>query len=67
MRKLELQSLKAGDYVQNIKSGEVLEVVGMDAEAGKYMLSNSYLNSPETALIFGWFIYSNKKKLYATT
>ena len=33
---------------------------------GKYMLSNSYLNSPEMALIFGWFIYSNKK-LYATT
>ena len=46
MRKLELQELKSGDYVQNIKSGEVLEVVGM--EAGKYMLSNGKVYTEST-------------------
>ena len=46
MRKLELQSLKAGDYVQSVKTGEVLEVVGM--EAGKYMLSNGKVYTEAT-------------------
>ena len=46
MKKLELQELKSGDYVQNIKSGEVLEVVGM--EAGKYMLSNGKVYTEST-------------------
>lgn len=48
MKKLELQELKSGDYVQSVKTGEVLEVVGMDAEAGKYILSNSKVYSTST-------------------
>ena len=48
MKKLELQELKSGDYVQSVKTGEVLEVVGMDAEAGKYMLSNGKVYSKST-------------------
>ena len=48
MKTMELQSLKAGDYVQSVRTGEVLEVVGMDAEAGKYMLSNSKVYSTST-------------------
>lgn len=46
MRKLELQELKSGDYVQSVKTGEVLEVVGM--EAGKYMLSNGKVYTEST-------------------
>ena len=48
MRKQELQELKSGAYVQSVKTGEVLEVVGMDTEAGKYMLSNSKVYSTST-------------------
>ena len=51
MKKLELQELKSGDYVQSVKTGEVLEVVGM--EAGKYMLSNGKVYSKST--IKRWF------------
>ena len=46
MKKLELQELKSGDYVQSVKTGEVLEVVGM--EAGKYMLSNGKVYTEST-------------------
>ena len=48
MKAMELQELKSGDYVQSVRTGEVLEVVGMDAEAGKYMLSNSKVYSTST-------------------
>ena len=51
MKKLELQELKSGDYVQSVKTGEVLEVVGM--EAGKYMLSNGKVYTEST--IKRWF------------
>ena len=53
MKTMELQSLKAGDYVQSVRTGEVLEVVGMDTEAGKYMLSNGKVYSKST--IKRWF------------
>ena len=34
----------------------------------KFMLSNSYLNSPELAFVFGWMFYlSRNKNQYATT
>lgn len=34
----------------------------------KFMLSNSYLNSPELAFVFGWLFYlSRNKNQYATT
>ena len=46
MKKLELQELKSGDYVQSVKTGDVLEVVGM--EAGKYMLSNGKVYTEST-------------------
>ena len=46
MKKQELQELKSGDYVQSVKTGEVLEVVGM--EAGKYMLSNGKVYTEST-------------------
>ena len=46
MKKLELQELKSGAYVQSVKTGEVLEVVGM--EAGKYMLSNGKVYTEST-------------------
>ena len=46
MKKLELQALKSGAYVQSVKTGEVLEVVGM--EAGKYMLSNGKVYTEST-------------------
>ena len=45
---MELRNLKSGDYVQSVRTGEVLEVVGMDAEAGKYILSNSKVYSTST-------------------
>ena len=45
---MELRNLKSGDYVQSVRTGEVLEVVGMDAEAGKYMLSNGKVYSKST-------------------
>ena len=48
MKTMELRNLKSGDYVQSVRTGEVLEVVGMDAEAGKYMLSNSKVYSTST-------------------
>ena len=48
MKAMELQELKSGDYVQSVRTGEVLEVVGMDAEAGKYILSNSKVYSTST-------------------
>lgn len=48
MKAMELQELKSGAYVQSVKTGEVLEVVGMDAEAGKYILSNSKVYSTST-------------------
>lgn len=48
MKTMELQELKSGAYVQSVKTGEVLEVVGMDAEAGKYMLSNGKVYSKST-------------------
>ena len=53
MKKQELQELKSGAYVQSVKTGEVLEVVGMDTEAGKYMLSNGKVYSKST--IKRWF------------
>ena len=46
MKKQELQELKSGAYVQSVKTGEVLEVVGM--EAGKYMLSNGKVYTEST-------------------
>ena len=46
MKTMELKNLQSGAYVQNIKSGEVLEVVGM--EAGKYMLSNGKVYTEST-------------------
>ena len=48
MKAMELRNLKSGDYVQSVRTGEVLEVVGMDAEAGKYILSNSKVYSTST-------------------
>ena len=48
MKTMELRNLKSGDYVQSVRTGEILEVVGMDAEAGKYMLSNSKVYSTST-------------------
>ena len=48
MKTMELRNLKSGDYVQSVRTGEVLEVVGMDAEAGKYMLSNGKVYSKST-------------------
>ena len=48
MKTMELKNLQSGAYVQNVKTGEVLEVVGMDAEAGKYILSNSKVYSTST-------------------
>lgn len=48
MKAMELRNLKSGNYVQSVRTGEVLEVVGMDAEAGKYMLSNSKVYSTST-------------------
>lgn len=48
MKTMELKNLQSGAYVQSVKTGEVLEVVGMDAEAGKYMLSNSKVYSTST-------------------
>ena len=48
MKTMELKNLQSGDYVQSVRTGEVLEVVGMDAEAGKYMLSNSKVYSTST-------------------
>ena len=53
MKAMELRNLKSGDYVQSVRTGEVLEVVGMDAEAGKYILSNSKVYS--TSTIKRWF------------
>ena len=46
MKKQELQELKSGAYLQSVKTGEVLEVVGM--EAGKYMLSNGKVYTEST-------------------
>ena len=46
MKAMELQELKSGDYVQSVRTGEVLEVVGM--EAGKYMLSNGKVYTEST-------------------
>ena len=46
MKTMELRNLKSGDYVQNVRTGEVLEVVGM--EAGKYMLSNGKVYTEST-------------------
>ena len=46
MEAMELQALKSGAYVQSVKTGEVLEVVGM--EAGKYMLSNGKVYTEST-------------------
>lgn len=46
MKAMELRNLKSGDYVQSVKTGEVLEVVGM--EAGKYMLSNGKVYTEST-------------------
>ena len=48
MKAMELRNLKSGDYVQSVRTGEVLEVVGMDVEAGKYMLSNGKVYSKST-------------------
>ena len=48
MKTMELKNLQSGDYVQSVRTGEVLEVVGMDAEAGKYMLSNGKVYSKST-------------------
>ena len=53
MKTMELRNLKSGDYVQSVRTGEVLEVVGMDTEAGKYMLSNGKVYSKST--IKRWF------------
>ena len=46
MKAIELRNLKSGDYVKSVKTGEVLEVVGM--EAGKYMLSNGKVYTEST-------------------
>ena len=46
MKTMELRNLQSGDYVQSVKTGEVLEVVGM--EAGKYMLSNGKVYTEST-------------------
>ena len=46
MKTMELKNLQSGAYVQSVKTGEVLEVVGM--EAGKYMLSNGKVYSKST-------------------
>ena len=46
MKAMELRNLQSGDYVQSVKTGEVLEVVGM--EAGKYMLSNGKVYTEST-------------------
>ena len=46
MKTMELRNLKSGDHVQSVKTGEVLEVVGM--EAGKYMLSNGKVYTEST-------------------
>ena len=48
MKTMELKNLQSGAYVQSVRTGEVLEVVGMDAEAGKYMLSNGKVYSKST-------------------
>ena len=53
MKTMELKNLQSGDYVQSVRTGEVLEVVGMDTEAGKYMLSNGKVYSKST--IKRWF------------
>ena len=53
MKKQEMNNLVAGVKIQSLKTGEVLEVVGMDAEAGKYILSNSKLYAAST--IKRWF------------
>ena len=53
MKKQEMNNLVAGVKIQSLKTGEVLEVVGMDAEAGKYILSNSKLYA--TSTIKRWF------------
>ena len=46
MKAMELKNLQSGDYVQSVRTGEVLEVVGM--EAGKYMLSNGKVYTEST-------------------
>ena len=46
MKTMELKNLQSGAYVQSVKTGEVLEVVGM--EAGKYMLSNGKVYTEST-------------------
>lgn len=51
MKTMELKNLQSGAYVQSVKTGEVLEVVGM--EAGKYILSNGKTYS--TSTIKRWF------------
>ena len=53
MKKQEMNSLVAGNKIQSLKTGEVLEVVGMDAEAGKYILSNGKVYAGST--IQRWF------------
>lgn len=53
MRKSELLSLVAGVKIQSKKDSTVYEIVGMDAEAGKYILTNGKTYS--TSTMIRWF------------
>ena len=53
MRKSEVNSLVAGVKIQSKKDSTVYEIVGMDAEAGKYILTNGKTYS--TSTMIRWF------------
>lgn len=53
MRKSEMNSLVAGVKIQSKKDSTVYEIVGMDAEAGKYILTNGKTYS--TSTMIRWF------------
>ena len=53
MKKSEMNNLVAGVKVQSKKDSTVYEIVGMDAEAGKYILTNGKTYS--TSTMIRWF------------
>lgn len=53
MRKNELNNLVAGSKVMDKRNNTILEVVGLDKEQGKYILSNGKCYSQST--MYRWF------------
>lgn len=53
MKKTELQNLSTGNKVMDKRNNTILEVVGLDKEQGKYILSNGKCYSEST--MYRWF------------